>query len=189
VERWYGFSLYLPRIWSKDSRAAEIVTQWHQTGGECSRGCSPPLSILTDDGQWVVSQNWQVTRGAPDFQFCRTSVGAYRRGRWTDWVVHVRWSTGTTGVLEVWRDGRRITGLGPIAGRTDDFGDGMNGNYMKFGIYKWAWARTPVQSDVSRRVLYADALRIAGPSGSYTDVAPRPRRSGSSFAASPTTSS
>lgn len=184
AERWYGFSVYL-KDWARDTKAAEIVTQWHQTGGECSRGCSPPLSLQTDNGQWVIGQNWQKTQSAPDFLFCRTRLGSYQANRWTDWVFHVKWSTGTSGKLEVWRDGRRIQGLGPINGRTDDFGDRVHGNYMKIGIYKWKWAGPHPASDVTKRVLFHDALRIADASGSYVAVAPRPVRSGSPVQAGP----
>ena len=186
VERWYGFSVYL-KDWTHDTRAAEIVAQWHQTGGECSQGCSPPLSLQTDNRHWVISQNWQKRRSSPQYQFCRTRVGLYQINRWTDWVFHVEWSTGTSGKLEVWRDGRRLQGLGPINGRTDDFGDGVHGNYMKIGIYKWKWAQQPPQSDVSKRVLFHDALRIAGQAGSLAGVAPRPVRSGSPVQVDPRT--
>ena len=39
AERWYGFSIYLPRSWKVD-RSAEIVKQWHQ---HWNIGSSPPL--------------------------------------------------------------------------------------------------------------------------------------------------
>jgi hypothetical protein len=184
AERWYGFSVYL-KDWTQDTKAAEIVTQWHQTGGVCDAGCSPPLSLLTDNGQWIISQNWQKRTSSPEYLFCRTPIGAYQANRWTDWVFHVKWSTGTSGRLEVWRDGRKLQGLGPIGGRTDDYGDRIHGNYIKIGIYKWKWAQQPPASDVTKRVLFHDALRIAGPSGSYAAVAPRPIRSGLPLQAAP----
>jgi hypothetical protein len=179
VERWYGFSLYL-KDWTPDPKAPEIVTQWHQSDGVCSMGCSPPLSLLTDNTNWVISQNWQKSKSAPNYLFCHTPVGKFHKNLWTDWVVHVKWSTGTTGKLEIWRDGHKLTGLGPINGRTDDYGDPNPnlGNYMKIGIYKWKWASQPPTPGVTKRVLFHDALRIAGPSGSYAAVAPRPIRSG-----------
>lgn len=46
------------------------------------------------------------------------------------------------------------------------------GNYMKIGIYKWAWSQN-LPSDVTKRHMYYDALRIADGSGSYATVAPR----------------
>ncbi|GAB3440503.1 hypothetical protein GCM10027436_23920 [Actinophytocola sediminis] len=155
-ERWYGFSIYLPDSWVTD-RAAEIVTQWHHNG---STG-SPPLSIETQDGNWQISQNWENT--ARD-----TRLGAYQRGRWTDWVVHVRWSSGSDGVLRIWKDGVPVPGFENRTGR-NSYSDPRT--YLKIGIYKWPWAQGQ-QSDTTNRVMYHDELRIADASGSYDQVAP-----------------
>jgi hypothetical protein len=174
VERWYGFSTYLPTSWTPDP-APEIIAQWHQSGGDCSAGCSPPLSIITRNGRYLLSQNWQNTAGVPgSWTFSETPIGAYRTGGWTDWVVHVRWSTGSAGLLEVWKDGQPVQGFEHKIGRNDDFGDGLHGNYLVLGIYKWPWsqANPPVRSTVSNRVLYTDELRIADGNGSYAAVAP-----------------
>lgn len=174
AERWYGFSIYLPASWIVDPQA-ESVTQWHQTGGECSQFCSPPLSILTRNGQWVISQNWQQTHTPGDWFFSTTEIGPYETGRWTDWVVHVKWSTGDDGVLDIWKDGVPVSGFFHKVGRNDDFGerDAGFGNYMKIGIYKWPWnPQIPSPPSPSRRVMYHDALRIVDGAGSYADVAP-----------------
>jgi hypothetical protein len=174
VERWYGFSIYLPRTWVAD-RAPEVVAQWHQSGGECSAGCSPPLSIITQRGQWVISQNWQRSHAPGDWYFSDTAIGAYRTGHWTDWVVHVKWSVAGDGLLEIWKGGRPVSGFAHKLGRNDDYGerDAGRGNYFVIGIYKWPWSQGQT-SDTTRRVLYTDALRIADARGSYKTVVPRP---------------
>jgi len=93
-------------------------------------------------------------------------LGAYERGRWTDWVVHVKWSYGKEGVLEIFKDGRLVVDQrGPNA-----FND-AKGPYFKMGLYK-GWRRAEMASDVvSRRVLYHDEFRMAGAGGTYSDVA------------------
>lgn len=168
AERWYGFSTYLPPDYRPD-QAAEVIAQWHQVGGDCSNGCSPPLSLITRNGQYAVSQNWEITRG--NWHFHSENIGAYETGRWTDWVVHVKWSTESDGLLEIWRDGEPVPGFAPRVGRNDDYGDRVHGNYMKVGLYKWAWSQGK-PSDTQQRVLFFDELRIAGASGSYEQVAP-----------------
>ena len=169
AERWYGFSMYLPNSWTYD-QAPEIVMQWHQVGGDCSRGCSPPLSIVTEKGQFVISQNWEISPG--NWHFAHTPIGPYETGRWIDWVIHVKWSTGSDGTLDVWKDGRPVDGFFGQRGRNDDYGDRVHGNYMVIGVYKWPWSQNK-PSDTTRRIMYVDELRVADQRGSYQAVAPR----------------
>jgi Polysaccharide lyase len=94
---------------------------------------------------------------------------------WVDWVVHVRWSTTNTGLIEVWRDGHKVAAINDS---TDDFPDPASpdtSNYIKIGIYKWPWSQpTPnPPSEVTHRRMYADELRIADGTGRYDAVAPR----------------
>ncbi len=158
AERWYGFSIYLPASWVPD-RSAEIVTQWHQ---HWDLGGSPPLALVTRGGNWEISQHWEGHG--------RQSVaGRYETDRWTDWVFHVRWSTGADGLVQVWKDGRPVAGFENRIGRNTY--DSSYGNYMKIGIYKWDWSQKK-PSDTSRRVMYHDELRVADGSGDYATVAP-----------------
>jgi hypothetical protein len=183
AERWYGFSTYLPpnmsphaREWTFDS-APEIIAQWHQVGGDCttSVGCSPPLSLITEKGQYKISQNWQKNAGVSGkWDFSSISIGPYETGRWTDWVFHVIWSTDPNkGRLEILKDGNPVTGYEAKDSprRTDDFGDGKSGNYMVLGIYKWFWSQNK-PTDATNRVLYVDELRIADQTGTKDKVAP-----------------
>jgi hypothetical protein len=86
------------------------------------------------------------------------------RGAWTDFVVHAKWSyTGTSGLLEVWKNGAQVVNqTGP-----NIYNDQTNG-YMKIGFYKWSWP-----SSIPVRIAYFDAVRIAGAGGNYATVAPR----------------
>ena len=173
AERWYGFSTYLPTSWTKD-QAGDLVTQWHQTDrvDNCDPLCSPPLSIGTRDGQWVISQSWQKYRGnTKDWSFSNTKIGDYQTGRWTDWVVHVKWSTtdAPDAKLEIWKDRQLVWNKPGL--RNDDFGDGVHGNYMKFGIYKSPWSNDH-PSDTTTRTLHYDELRITDGSGSFQAVSP-----------------
>ena len=82
-------------------------------------------------------------------------------------MFHIRWSYEDEGLLEVWKDGRKVvTQKGP-----NTYND-LRGNYFKIGVYKWDWKNRPETSRVERRVLYHDEVRIGGPSARYEDVAP-----------------
>jgi polysaccharide lyase-like protein len=190
AERWYGFSIYLPgpdeiylpegernsEEWL-DDQSAESVTQWHQV----SDSGSPPLAIVTHEGKWKVSQRaW----GDPNItRFVWEDRNHYETGRWTDWVVHVKWSVigsddpdpddpnaldDPTAFLYIWKDGVLVF---KSEGKKNAY---LNqGNYMKIGIYKWGWSQGN-PSDTVRRVMYLDEVRIADGSGSYEQVAPPP---------------
>jgi hypothetical protein len=189
TERWYGFSIYLPAApetdrWKPD-QASDIVTQWHQADAD-PRGGSPPLAILTGKdlkdpagprGCWYISQrNWNVANDT-----ISTRIGPYEPelGRWTDWVVHVKWSAmenDPEAFVKIWKNGaevfdwRKGTDLFEKTGRRNS--SIGYGNYMKIGIYKWPWSQGK-PSDTDRRVMYHDELRIADQRGSYEAVAPK----------------
>jgi hypothetical protein len=149
AERWYAFSIYLPASWRTD-RSPEILAQWHQ---DATIEGNPPLAIATYRGQWEIASTGD---GRGDGQ--ESLIGAYRTGRWTDWLVHAKWSAGADGVLQIWKDGK------PVRGYADRRGPntyaGPKGNYLKVGIYKWDWSKKR-PSDTTSRVMYLDELRIA----------------------------
>jgi hypothetical protein len=70
-------------------------------------------------------------------------------------------------LLEIWKDGANVHS----AQGQNKFNDGQ-GNYMKFGIYKWDWSQNK-PSGTTQRVMYYDELRIADQQGSYNAVVPR----------------
>jgi hypothetical protein len=156
VERWFGFSIFLSMDWERDL-SAEILTQWHQVSDV---GGSPPLSIVTRDGQWEVSQAWE---NSPT----HTPIGEYQTGRWTDWVIHLKWSPESDGLIMIWRDGQEVFS---VDGK-NKYNDGQ-AVYMKFGIYKWDWHSNPSRSSTDQRIMFYDSLRIADAGGSYEMVDP-----------------
>ena len=156
IERWYGTSFYLPQDYITDP-APELLTQWQST-----KAVSPPLAIWTLNGKWYIVQ-------ALDAGTSQTAIGDYVKGVWTDFVVHVKWSTGSDGLIEVWKDGVKVftkSGINTYVGIT-------TGNYMKVGIYKWPWKKTDTyNSTTTQRVMYADEIRIGNALATYNDVKP-----------------
>jgi hypothetical protein len=154
VERWYGFSVQVPVA---PDAAPEILAQWHHVGDNGS----PPLSIGTRDGQWEVAL-FNGTGGASTF-----ALGAYPADRWTDWVVRVRWTSATNGLIEIWRDGALVFSRYGVRTNYDDLGV-----YPKLGVYRWTWATNPPSTELTRVVLH-DEMRIGDSAAGYAGVAPR----------------
>ena len=173
-EYWYGFSIFLPNDYAVDN-IWEIVAQWHGVPdfdkGEDWR--NPVMALSTNGGKWGLVTRWDAKvntfeGGKRKYGGTKTyDLGKYRKDAWTDWVVHVKWSYGSDGLLEVWRDGKKVvTQKGPNA-----FND-KKGPYFKMGLYK-GWKDPKRGSDaVSSRLLYHDEFRMAGAGGRYEDVAP-----------------
>lgn len=172
-EYWYGFSVYLPPSYVPDS-IWEIVAQWHGSPdedlGEADANLNPPLSLHTKGGEWMISTIWDsrpVTNKANYEGTKNYYLGRYETGKWTDWVFHVKWSPKSDGLLQVWKDGVLVVDKkGPIG-----FNDKV-GPYFKMGLYKGWHDRNEPAGEVTERVLYHDAVRIAGKGGSYEAVAP-----------------
>ncbi|MGI6454067.1 MAG: polysaccharide lyase [bacterium] len=173
-ERWYGFSIYLPEDYIQD-HLPEIVTQWHGSpdmdDGEVWR--SPPLALITQNGNWRINWRWDADKimksnrsDGNEYQ----DIGPYEKGKWTDWVFHVKWSWEDDGLIEVWKDGEKVMDYHGPSAYNDD-----HGVYFKTGVYKWVWKRSsennPSTTDV--RVIYLDEYRFGNEHANYDMVAPR----------------
>ncbi len=176
AERWYGFSTYLPDSYTADP-SSEVVVQWHNEPdfalGETWR--TPALALKTIAGRWQLSNRWDPnpvtyknTPGAGGGKE-DSSLGPYGTNQWTDWVFHIKWSSGSDGLVEVWKNGTSLLRkVGP-----NTYND-QKGPFLKVGIYKPDWKYRPAQSTTTQRQIYMDELRIGDQTTSYTQVAPRP---------------
>ncbi len=175
-EYWYGFSILLPDDYAPD-RIWEIVAQWHGVpdfdAGENWR--NPVMALSTTNGRWDWVSRWDAKRntfesGKREYGGTHNyDLGPYQKNAWTDWVIHVKWSYGPDGILQVWKDGAKVIDQnGPNA-----FND-KDGPFFKMGLYK-GWRDSNRRSDkVSKRVLYHDEFRMGGANARYEDVAPSP---------------
>ncbi|MBE2204638.1 MAG: heparin lyase I family protein [Chthoniobacterales bacterium] len=92
----------------------------------------------------------------------------YTKGRWHDFVVHVKWTHLPTGFMKIWINGElKLDYAGPTY---LDYGAGSAGPYFKMGNYKgtFTWKGT------MPRVLYFDEYRMGNANPSYKEVSPGP---------------
>lgn len=159
-DRWYGLSMYLVD-WLDDD-APESVFQWHpdNTVGTSS------MALWTIGGRFsYVTSNDNNSTSATNVY---TDIGPVVSNQWVDFVIHIRWATDTTGLLQVWMNGIRV--INRINVKT-----AATTSYFKLGINKFGWLTQP--STVTQRVFYFDEVRIGNANATYNDVAPfLPRR-------------
>lgn len=169
-ERWYGFSIYLPKGW-EELETFDIVMQIHNKPDPGEGPKSPILTLETHGKDWVVNNRWDKEKiskpgehgSGGTITSNRLWQGPYEVEKWTDWVLHVKWSLEDDGLIEVWKNGEKVAEHKGPNGYNDE-----QPYYMKVGVYKPAYRVTaPPQ-----RVLYHDEVRIGNEKASYADVAP-----------------
>ena len=172
AERWYGFSNYLPLNFVTDP-LAEKIAQWHEVPdwslGETWR--SPPISFGIENGRYYVQILWAAaavnTNKTKDGEK-KVYLGLVDKGKWNDWVFHIKFSYKSDGILEIWKNKTRIFSYyGP-----NSFNDRIY-PYFKIGIYKWGWDGWASYSPESKRVLYYDEVRIGNKQSNLNEVSPK----------------
>jgi hypothetical protein len=150
---YFAWSTLFPGDFGRTDRW-QVFTQWHHDG--CCG--SPPLELdlhgervtltLQKEGVFDATELWS----AP-----------LVRGKWLDFVVHVKWSASqSTGFVELWYDGALV--LPRRAARTL-FSDGRA--YMKQGYYRHAdipWTGTVFHDGMVEATTLADVLPPPQPS-------------------------
>ncbi|WP_166647355.1 polysaccharide lyase [Prosthecobacter fusiformis] len=152
TEYWYGLSLYLPGEFKAPQKRDAVLFQWHTQQG----GPSPVLAIRVQGDEWVITSD-----AIPGGKRRRMKRLPMQKDVWTDWVVHVRWASDTTGFWSIWKDGVEVINEKDIITQYPE----KLGPYAKFGQYHSV-------EETDRNVIYADEYRVAGPEGSYEMVAP-----------------
>jgi hypothetical protein len=137
--QYYAWSALFPTGTAIDKGGWMNFTQWHHTGNSCPQ----PVGFMLSDA--AVPHIILVTRGGAlnlrncTWQYSRVlDLGVLPTGAWTDFMMHVKWSSDPTkGMMLVRINGQVV--LGPVA--VSNLFDGM-GVYMKQGIYRSNMTRT-----------------------------------------------
>ena len=126
---WYGFSMFIPNDGSYLG-SKTYVGQWHCVGkGSILRGRSVSPSISQCFvGQHDVNNLAIKVYSDKGLQFMEV-IRDFPRGEWVDMVYHIKFSSGHSGILDVWMNGKQIVkykGPTTYSGAVHMF---------KFGIY------------------------------------------------------
>jgi hypothetical protein len=141
-ERWYRWSTLFARDYPLSDEWQTFV-QWKNEGTG-----SPPLAMTVNGGEILLS-------GGEQNEFHEFWKAPIERGRWHDFVAHIRWSPDRRrGFVELWHDGRRVVPRVRTATLYRDDDDRPIPNYLKIGLYRSSAIR-------STQVLYHDGLVVA----------------------------
>lgn len=155
MNRWYAYAIYAPSDKFKYDDEDDVITQWHQGGGETSALC---LRVLKDRLYIRILGKWH-------------DLGVWVKDKWRAYVMHVKHSAYSDGLIEMWIDGVKVVNYnGANMYRVDDDFDIPN---MKFGIYKSTWNGSGTTS-TSSRVLYYDDIKMGNQYATYADMVPSP---------------
>lgn len=153
-ERWYGLSYWFD-TYEKDPNP-ESILQFHDNDGT-----TPPLSIHVNNGRLLLMQSFLKTGNKP------TDIGVQELGKWVNIVLHVKWTTANTGLIEVWKDGVKVINI------TSAITNSKSGSYGKYGINKWSWDIGSLWSTIKTpRIFYITNVKIGNETSSYNEVAP-----------------
>jgi len=169
---WYGWSMYIPLDWQDPSDDYDILAQWatypSPRNGKFACGAN---------GSYIMRSSNNVTfrfqrKGKNSDSECTTyTLGTLPelRGKWVDFVMHVKWTGNSDGFLELWTK----VGNGSYTRNVNYKGstfwnDEGEGPYFKMGLYKG----DPNFKGAAPRVLYTDEYRLGDANSSFEEVAP-----------------
>jgi hypothetical protein len=166
---WYGWSLFVPNDYVT-ARGKEFVTQFLKWQSHEPKWTGPGNCLLkTENGRWKFKINYQKSPTTKSIKSTTVDLGPYKRGKWTDWVMHVKWSYKSDGFLRLYKDGKLVFSKD---GAT--YFNIPKGPYFKMGIYvgknnkNWSKHRK-----LTSRTIYGDEYRMGNAKATYKDVAPR----------------
>ena len=150
-DTWYSFAVYFPSSGYEYDDTREIINQWYQDG-------TPATSIRTQRDQIILeSGNTSSNRK-------KYTVAPIEKDKWHTIVMHFIHSYGTDGLIEFWYDGaKKVTVRG--------------GNMYKLALPKWKIGLYKSSfkdgtSDVTRRVIYFDNVRVGNQNSTYELMKP-----------------
>ncbi|MCJ8167634.1 polysaccharide lyase [Pontibacter sp. E15-1] len=154
-DRWYAFSVYFPsKYFQKDSKQ-DVISQWHQGGG---KNPSSSLRILNDKLVFDVRKDPSSAN--------KLYMGALIKDAWQTFVVHIKHSHNSDGLVEIWHDGKKV--INYVGANSYD--SSFDNPRWKMGIYKSDWNYDET-TDTDHRVLYFDNVRMGSEKATYAEMA------------------
>ncbi len=109
-DSWYGISIYVPTSFEGNTGTGEELNalQFHTSaeGQGSGTGQSPIYALKIGnkgDDNWYIASKLDRHKSAGNI-----ASSPLERNKWTDFVIHVYWTTGNNGVFEIWKNGEKF---------------------------------------------------------------------------------
>jgi hypothetical protein len=148
---WYSFAVYFPSDgFARDSQR-EVINQWYQRG-------SPATSLRVRHDRLLLETGFEKENRK------QIDIGIVTKDIWHEFVFHFIHSHGSDGLIEVWHNGKKII--------TRNGGNMYNDVLPKWkiGIYKAAFKYGT--SDVTKRIVFFDNIKVGTELNTYNDMIP-----------------
>jgi len=157
-EIWYAWSVLIPNDYqylSTNAKNYQIMGQWHDQPdpGRKPTGYSPPISV-----------HYESTGGSAGFRikYGRIQAGdviksyytPIQKGKWVDLIFHIRFSQGSDGFLEAWKDGVQLSSESGVTRITGPNMYNSEPNYLRLGLYRG-------KAQTQTNTFYYDEIKIA----------------------------
>ncbi|RZK45791.1 MAG: hypothetical protein EOO94_03765, partial [Pedobacter sp.] len=162
LNRWYSFAVYFPSADFKPDSEDELIGQWKQHERKTSSAIS--LRIKEDRFRLTVIPVYMQASEKID-------LGPVVKDKWLSFVFHIKHSSGTDGVLELWIDGKKVVSRNGSNMYKPGVEPNMTNPEWKVGIYKSGWNGTQT-SLTSKRVLYYDDIKVGSENATYSEMLP-----------------
>jgi hypothetical protein len=146
-----SFSNRLDPSW-KDEKRGEIVFNIHKRRGKADRTGKQPVSLYVRNGRWILSVRGDANPASSLKTMSRKSfdLGPAEKGKWNDWKIDYKPSTGQDGEIRVWKNGQEVVNhKGPNAFAGEP-------GYAAFGVYR------PKGKAGGNRVIDYDEVNVGG---------------------------
>lgn len=178
--RWFGWSTFVPSTWEFITNPdrfedTQVVTQQSIQSRNSQTGEAELASLLRIRGdRWQHATRIEGGGGGAENV---VDLGPVTRGRWTDWVVQVKWASQPEGFVKIWKN----PPLEDLGTPTKQYFNARtcwpNDQAIDFhwGVYPGRWLNTPpISGEPRTRVLFQDEVRI-GDENVVRGVDVRPR--------------
>ncbi|MEI6949167.1 polysaccharide lyase [Paraflavisolibacter sp. H34] len=168
-EAWYSFAIYFPAQGFEADNERDCINQWFEDGSdETTIRCQSDKAFLevTPPAGSVSLKKYDLFGSSIKGSSSVTtgSVSAFKnisKDKWHQFVFHFIHSTGSDGLIEVWRDGVKIH---EIKGRNSH----LKVPKWKIGLYKASFLNGT--SNRNSRVLYFDNVRVGNAKATLADM-------------------
>ena len=150
-EMWYSFAVLFPAQGFEPDNQREVINQWYQSG-------TPSASLRIKDDTLLLEYG-----SSPETRL-RESIANITKNEWHQVVVHFVHSAFNDGLVEVWYDGEK---------KISKHGGNMYDTSLpkwKIGLYKASFKHGT--SDVSRRIIFFDNIRVGDKRATYEMMRP-----------------